>query len=89
MLTWNLHLTGGLTAFASLFVLNRFAWGYAVRWMTFAIYGGLLGTNSFNCPNPEGTLPISLSILWIRAGFSEVISYLLIAATLADQFFWR
>jgi hypothetical protein len=85
----NLVLTGGLTTFASLFVLNRFPLGYIVPWMMFAIYGGLLGTNSFNCPNPEGPLPVSLSVLWTRAGFREVVGYLLIAAVLANQFLWR
>lgn len=86
---WNLVLTGGLTAFASLFAVNRFPMGYIVPWMMFAIYGGLLGTNSFNCPNPEGPVPISLSVLWTRAGFRETIGYLLIAAVLANQFLWQ
>jgi hypothetical protein len=86
---WNLVFTGGLTAFASLFAVNRFPIGYIVPWMMFAMYGGLLGTNSFNCPNPEGPLPISLSVLWTRAGFRETIGYLLIAAALSNQFFWR
>jgi hypothetical protein len=86
---WNLVLTGGLTAFASLFVVNRFPMGYIVPWIMFALYGGLLGTNSFYCPNPEGPLPISLSILWTRAGLREIMGYLLIAATLANQFLWR
>ena len=86
---WNLVLTGGLTAFASLFAVNRFPLGYIVPWMMFATYGGLLGTNSFSCPNPEGPLPISLSVLWTRAGFRETIGYLLIAAALSNQFLWR
>lgn len=86
---WNLVLTGGLTAFASLFEVNRFPMGYIVPWMMFATYGGLLGTNSFDCPNPEGPLPISLSVLWTRAGFRETIGYLLIAAALSKQFLWR
>lgn len=86
---WNLVLTGGLTAFASLFAVNRLPLGYVVPWMILAIYGGLLGTNSFYCPNPDGPLPISLSVLWTRAGFRETIGYLLIAAVLANQFFWR
>ena len=86
---WNLVLTGGLTSFASLFAVNRFPLGYIVPWMMFAAYGGLLGTNSFSCPNPEGPLPISLSVLWTRAGFRETIGYLLIAAALSNQFLWR
>jgi hypothetical protein len=86
---WNLALTGGLTAFASLFALNRFPLGYLVPWVIFATYGGMLGTNSFSCPNPEGRLPISLSVLWTRAGFGEIIGYLLIAATLANHYIWQ
>jgi hypothetical protein len=86
---WNLALTGGLTAFASLFALNRFPLGYIVPWVVFATYGGMLGTNSFGCPNPEGPIPISLSVLWARAGFREIIGYLLIAATLVNHHLWQ
>ena len=86
---WNLALTGGLTAFASLFAVNRLPLGYLVPWTVFAIYGGLLGTNSFNCPNPDGPLSISFSVLWSRAGFRETASYFLIAAVLANQSLWR
>lgn len=86
---WNLVLTGGLTVFASLFVLNRFPLGYIVPWMTFALYGGMLGTNSFGCPNPDGAIPISLSVLWTRAGFRETLGYLLIAAALANQYLFQ
>jgi hypothetical protein len=86
---WNLILTGGLTAFASLFALRHFPLGYIVPWIVFALYGGALGTNSFQCPNPEGPLPMSLSILWTRAGFREAAGYLLIAAALANQYLWR
>jgi hypothetical protein len=57
--------------------------------MVFATYGGMLGTNSFACPNPEGAVSISLSVLWTRAGFRETIGYLLIAAVLANQYLWR
>jgi hypothetical protein len=86
---WNLILTGSLTAFASLFALSRFPLGYVVPWMIFASYGGMLGTNSFSCPNPEGPIPMSLSVLWTRAGFREIVGYLLIAAALANQYFWQ
>jgi hypothetical protein len=86
---WNLILTGGLTVLASFFVVNRFPFGYVVPWLMFAIYGGLLGTNSFGCPNPEGPLGISLTVLWTRAGFREIVGYLLIAAALGNQFLWR
>lgn len=86
---WNLVLTGGLTVFTSLFALNSFPLGYVVPWLIFATYGGMLGTNSFGCPNPEGPIPISLSVFWTRAGFREIIGYLLIAAALANQYLWQ
>lgn len=86
---WNLVLTGGLTAFASLFLLKRFPLGYVVPWMIFAAYGGMLGTNSFGCPNPEGPIPISISVLWTREECREIIGYLLIAATLANHYLWE
>jgi hypothetical protein len=86
---WNLVLTGGLTAFASLFALNRFPYGYIVPWLMFAFYGGALGTNSFLCEEFSEPLPITLSVLWTRAGFRESMGYLLIAAALANQYLWR
>ena len=86
---WNLVLTGGLTVFASLFILHRFPLGYIVPWMTFALYGGMLGTNSFSCPSTDGAIPVSLSVLLTRAGFRETLGYLLIAAALANQHLWK
>lgn len=55
----------------------------------FVHYGGLLGTNSWVCPDPAGRLSPSLAILWTRAGFREIVGYVLIAAALANRYLWR
>ena len=86
---WNLILTGGLVLFSSLFALGRLPCGYLVPWLTFAAYGGMLGTNSFLCEQLSDPVPLSMSVLWTRAGFREIAAYLLIAAALANQFLWR
>lgn len=86
---WNLTLTGGLVVFSSLFAVGRFPYGYTVPWLTFAIYGGMLGTNSSLCEDLSNPLPLSISVLWTRAGFREIAGYLLIAAALANQSLWR
>ncbi len=86
---WNLILAGGLVALASLVALGRFPYGYVIPWLLFGIYGGMLGTNSYLCQELSGPVPLSVSVLWTRAGFREVAGYLLIAAAFANQFVWR
>ncbi len=87
---WNIVLTGGLVAVSSLFAVGRFPYGYVVPWLTFAIYGAMLGANSFYwCGGlPEPVAP-SISVLWTRTGYREIAGYLLIAAALANQSLWR
>ena len=89
ILLWNLLLTGGLCVAASLFSVGRFPSGYVVPWLLFGIYGGMLGTDSFNCSNPLDRAGIDISILWTRAGFREITGYLLIPAAMANQYLWR
>ena len=60
---WNLAITGGLCIFASLFAVGRFPMGYVVPWILFGIYGGMLGTDTFNCINPLNLSGIDISIL--------------------------
>ena len=86
---WNLALTGGLTIFASLFAVGRFPLGYLVPWFIFAVYGGLLGTNTFLCSNPLASTGANISILWRSAGVKEITGYLLISASFADLYLWR
>ena len=86
---WNIVLTGGLVAVSSLFAVGRFPYSYMVPWLTFAVYGGMLGTNSSRCGALSQPLPPSMTVLWTRAGYREIAGYLLIAAALANQFLWR
>jgi len=83
---WNLMLTGGLCVAASLFAVGRFPYGYVVPWLLFGIYGGMLGTDSFNCSNPLNSTGIDISILWTRAGFREITGYLLIPTAMANLY---
>ncbi len=87
--TWNLLLTGGLCIAASLFAVGRFPYGYVVPWIIFGIYGGMLGTDSFNCSNPLNSAGLDISILWTRAGFREITGYLFIPAAMANLYVWR
>ena len=86
---WNLVVGIGLTAFASLFRSGGFPLGYLVPWILFLCYGGLLGTNSFLCPDPSGPQPASISILWRAAGVREISAYLLVSAVLAPLYVWK
>ncbi len=86
---WNIIVTGGLVAMSSLFAVGRFPYGYVVPWLTFAVYGGMLGTNSSWCGDLSQPLPPSIAVLWTRAGYREIAGYLLIAAALANQYLWR
>ncbi len=86
---WNIILTGGLVALSSLVAVGRFPYGYVIPWVTFAIYGGMLGTNSSWCGALPEPLAPSIGVLWTRAGYREIAGYLLIAAALANQFLWR
>ncbi len=86
---WNLVLTGGLCAAASLCSVGRFPYGYVVPWLLYGIYGGMLGTDSFLCSNPLDSVGLDFSILWTRAGFREITGYLLIPTAVANQYLWR
>jgi hypothetical protein len=86
---WNLLLTGGFCIATSLFAVGRFPYGYVVPWIIFGVYGGMLGTDSFNCSNPLNSVGIDISILWKRAGFREITGYLLIPAAMANLYMWR
>ena len=86
---WNFILTGGLCIFASLFAVGRFPYGYVVPWILFALYGGMLGTDSFICSNSLDAPGLDISILWTRAGFREITGYLLIPAVMANLYLWR
>lgn len=88
LFAWNL-VTAGVTAAASLFVVNRFPAGYLVPLLVFGLYGGLLGTNSFAYPDPAGPMAPTIDVIWTRSGIREALSYLLVAAALANIYIWR
>ena len=88
LFAWNL-MTVGVTAFASLFVINRFPAGYLIPFFVFGLYGGLLGTNSFFIPDPAGPQAPTLNVIWTRSGLREALAYLLVAAALTNVYLWR
>ncbi len=86
---WNLCVAGGLVVFSSLFVVGDFPAGYLLPWIICALYGALLGTNSFALPDPAGPSAPNLVVLWTRAGWREISAYLLLAAALAHIYQWQ
>jgi hypothetical protein len=61
--------------FMNFFIVGKYAGGIFVLPVFWVIYGLLLGTNSFVFAGPP--LPFSLSILWERTGFNELLAYTL------------
>jgi len=89
LFVWNFAVGLAFTAFASLFRSGGLPLGYLVPWLVFLAYGGLLGTNSFACPDPSGPHPVNIAIIWERAGVREISAYLLVAAVLAPLYVWQ
>ncbi len=86
---WNLAVAGGIVAVASLFAVGRVSCGYLVPLVWAAVYGGLLGTNSFALPDPARPMAPNLNVVWTRAGLREIAGYVLIASALAGVYLWR
>lgn len=61
--------------FMNFFKVGKYAGGIFVLPVFWMIYGLLLGTNSFVFAGP--TVPFSISILWARTGFNELMAYTL------------
>lgn len=59
--------------FMNLFKVGRYPGGLYVLPVFWIIYGLLLGTNSFVFADQP--LPFSISILWTRTGFTELLAY--------------
>jgi hypothetical protein len=59
--------------FMNLFRVRRWAGGLYVLPVFWIIYGLLLGTNSFVFAGPP--IPFSISILWARTGYMELLAY--------------
>lgn len=77
---WKVFLTNLVVGFLGVQVMNLFQVGrrpgglyvLPIFWL---IYGLLLGTNSFVFAGAQ--VPFSLSVLWMRTGFSELLAYTL------------
>jgi hypothetical protein len=61
--------------FMNLFRVGRHPGGIYVLPLFWIIYGLLLGTNSFVFADEK--VPLSLSVLWMRTGFNELLAYTL------------
>lgn len=61
--------------FMNLFRVGKYPGGIYVLPIFWVIYGLLLGTNSFVFAGKP--VPISLSVLWTRTGFNELLAYTL------------
>ncbi|HEX6384335.1 MAG TPA: hypothetical protein VF177_06675 [Anaerolineae bacterium] len=59
--------------FMNLFRVGKHAGGLYVLPIFWIIYGLLLGTNSFVFADEP--VPFSISVLWTRTGFSELLAY--------------
>jgi len=75
---WKVFLANLLLGFLSVQFMNLFrvgkhAGGLYVLPVFWAIYGLLLGTNSFVFAGAP--VPFSLAVLWTRTGFSELLAY--------------
>ena len=61
------------TQFMNLFRVGRYPGGLYVLPIFWVIYGLLLGTNSFVFADQP--IPFSISVLWTRTGFNELLAY--------------
>lgn len=76
---WNLGFGCGLIMIANFFQIKGFPLGYLLVFYRWAMYGVLLGTNSFVIPGPGRFFP-SLSTLFYGTGMYEISAYTLISA---------
>lgn len=78
----NLATAGLMTGLASLMETETgFPLGYLVPLWNAALYGALLGTNSFAIPIPQGRMAPSFDVFG-RSGVYEITAYVLLAASL-------
>jgi len=59
--------------FMNLFRVGKYAGGVYVLPVFWVLYGLLLGTNSFVFSDEP--IPFSISVLWTRTGFTELLAY--------------
>ena len=85
---WNLVFGVGAIVVGSFFAIGPVSLGYFAPWWWALGYGVALGTNSFVITVP-GKIAPHISILWQHIGAPEILSYLLVAAALANIHMWR
>jgi len=73
--------------FMNLFKVREYAGGIFVLPVFWVIYGLLLGTNSFVFAGPP--MPVSISILWERTGFNELLAYTLSYEATREWALWE
>jgi len=59
--------------FMNLFRVSKIPGGLYILPIFWILYGVLLGTNSFVFAGQK--VPISISVLWMRSGFTELLAY--------------
>lgn len=72
--------------FMNLFRVGKHAGGLFVLPVFWVIYGLLLGTNSF--VYVDKPVPFSISVLWTRTGFNELLAYTLGYEATRDWALW-
>jgi len=85
---WNLAWMLLFAVAANLLQVRRWPLGFTAVAAMWALYGLLLGTNSFAVPMPARLRP-SPSVLLDRSGFTELSAYLLAAIATASIGRWR
>lgn len=88
VIAWNLLWMLLFPAGANLVQVRQWPLGLTAVLSLWALYGLLLGTNSFAVPLPTRPLP-SLLLLLERAGFLELTAYLIMALATAPSARWR
>jgi len=92
MTVWKVFLANFLIGFLgvqfmNLFRVGKLPGGLFVLPVFWIIYGALLGTNSFVFADKP--VPLSLSVLWTRTGFSELLAYTLGYEASRDWALWE
>ena len=87
---WNAAFGFGVIALASLYSVGPISLAYFAPWTWLIRFGVALGTNSFALFVPGARVPpLDPRVLLSHAGVPELLSYVLLAAVLANASLWR
>jgi hypothetical protein len=90
LFVWNASLGFGVIALASLYSVGPISLAYLAPWTWLVRFGIALGTNSFALFVPGARVPpLDPRVLLSHAGVPELLSYVLLAAVLANASLWR